>query len=80
MPLNQPIKRVVGLIQKMKAERDAEPSKEAVMYDQVVCWCVTGKKEKPKVIAVMMLLYDMESEIHAQAAKAGREDPGQRSR
>jgi len=67
-----PIKRVVGLIQKMKAELDAEAAKEAEMYDQMVCWCETGEKEKTKAIAdADATMIDLESEIQARAAKVG---------
>jgi|ERR1712216_473217 len=46
-----PIKRVVALLQKMKAELDAEADKESEMYDKMVCWCQTNEKEKKKAIA-----------------------------
>merc|ERR1719203_749315 len=46
-----PIKRVVGLLQKMKSELEEEADKEAEMYDKMVCWCETNEKEKTKAIA-----------------------------
>jgi len=46
-----PVKRVVSLLQKMKAELDAEAGKESEMYDKMVCWCETNEKEKTKAIA-----------------------------
>merc|ERR1719343_810513 len=46
-----PIKRVVDLLEKMKAELTAEGDKEAEMYDKMVCWCETSEKEKTKAVA-----------------------------
>jgi len=67
-----PIKRVVGLIQKMKAELEAEAANEAEMYDKMVCWCETGVKEKTKAIAdADATMIDLESEIQARAANVG---------
>jgi len=34
-----PVKRVVLLLEQMRAELTAEASKEAEMYDKMVCWC-----------------------------------------
>merc|ERR1719456_1760284 len=45
-----PIKRVVSLLKKMKAELDHEAKHEAEMYDKMVCWCETNEKEKTKAI------------------------------
>merc|ERR550539_2341128 len=46
-----PVKRVVNLLNKMKAELEAEANNEAEMYDKMVCWCETNEKEKTKAIA-----------------------------
>eukprot|EP00747_Dinoflagellata_sp_TGD_P136773 gnl/TRDRNA2_/TRDRNA2_175597_c0_seq32.p1 gnl/TRDRNA2_/TRDRNA2_175597_c0~~gnl/TRDRNA2_/TRDRNA2_175597_c0_seq32.p1 ORF type:complete len:766 (-),score=301.06 gnl/TRDRNA2_/TRDRNA2_175597_c0_seq32:99-2396(-) len=46
-----PIERVIGLLEKMKAELEAEAAKEMEMYDKMVCWCETNEKEKTKAIA-----------------------------
>merc|ERR1719456_1454744 len=45
-----PIKRVVSLLNKMKAELEHEAKHEAEMYDKMVCWCETNEKEKTKAI------------------------------
>merc|ERR1719450_1144602 len=46
-----PVKRVVNLLNKMKAQLQAEADNEAAMYDKMVCWCETNEKEKTKAIA-----------------------------
>jgi chromosome segregation ATPase len=67
-----PIKRVVALLQKMKAELDAEADKESEMYDKMVCWCQTNEKEKKKAIADAEAKdVELSSEIEARAAKFG---------
>jgi len=69
-----PIKRVVGLLQKMKAELEAEASKEAEMYDKMVCWCETNEKEKTKAISDAEAKDgELSSEIEARAAKFGEQ-------
>jgi len=69
-----PIKRVVGLLQKMKAELDNEANNEAAMYDKMVCWCQTNEKEKTKAIADAEALdSELSSEIEARAAKFGEQ-------
>jgi len=45
-----PIKRVVALLGKMKAELEHEAKNEAEMYDKMVCWCETNSKEKNQAI------------------------------
>merc|ERR1712087_746850 len=45
-----PVKRVVNLLNKMKAELEQEADHEAEMYDKMVCWCETNEKEKTKAI------------------------------
>jgi len=67
-----PLERVIGLLEKMKAELDAEANKEAEMYDKMVCWCETNEKEKKKAIADAEALDEqLVSEISARAAKFG---------
>merc|ERR1719316_1602110 len=67
-----PVKRVVNLITKMKAEIEEEGANEAAMYDKMVCWCETGEKEKTKAIAdADAALIDLETEIQERAAKVG---------
>merc|ERR1719428_1666145 len=67
-----PLERVIGLLEKMKAELDAEASKEAEMYDKMVCWCETNEKEKKKAIADAEALDEaLVSEISSRAAKFG---------
>jgi len=46
-----PVKRVVNLLNKMKAELEHEADNEAAMYDKMVCWCETNEREKTKAIA-----------------------------
>merc|ERR1719503_64998 len=67
-----PIKRVVALLKKMKAELDAEADKEAEMYDKMVCWCETNEKEKTKAIADAEAKdKDLSAEIEARSARFG---------
>jgi hypothetical protein len=69
-----PIKRVVNLLEKMRAELMAEADKEAEMYDKMVCWCETNEKEKTKAIADAEALdKELSSEIERRAAKFGEE-------
>jgi len=71
-PYESPIKRVVGLLKKMKAELEAEADKEAEMYDKMVCWCETNEKEKKKAIADAEALdKELVAEIGERAAKFG---------
>merc|ERR1719316_2059966 len=67
-----PVKRVVNLITKMKAEIEEEGANEAAMYDKMVCWCETGEKEKTAAIAAAEIkISDLESSIEAMSAKFG---------
>jgi chromosome segregation ATPase len=69
-----PIKRVVSLLEKMRAELVAEADKEAEMYDKMVCWCETNEKEKKKAIAdAEALEKELEAEIQERAAKFGED-------
>merc|ERR1719399_2565534 len=69
-----PIKRVVSLLEKMRAELVAEADKEAEMYDKMVCWCETNEKEKKKAIAdAEALEKELEAEIQERAAKFGEQ-------
>ena len=47
----RPIMRVVGLLQDMKKELEAEAENDQELYDKLVCWCETNEKEKTKAIA-----------------------------
>mmetsp|Transcript_95072 Transcript_95072/g.255717 ORF Transcript_95072/g.255717 Transcript_95072/m.255717 type:complete len:779 (+) Transcript_95072:50-2386(+) len=67
-----PVKRVVNLLQKMKAELDTEANNEAEMYDKMVCWCETNEKEKTKAIADAEAKdLQLSAEIEERAAKFG---------
>jgi len=67
-----PVKRVVGLLEKMKAELQAEADKEAEMYDQMVCWCKTNEKEKTLAVAqAEATISDLQAEIEGRAARFG---------
>jgi len=69
-----PIKRVIGLLEKMRAELVEEGNKEAEMYDQMVCWCETNEKEKTKAIADAEALdKELTAEIGSRAAKFGED-------
>jgi hypothetical protein len=69
-----PIKRVVSLLEKMRAELIAEADKEAEMYDKMVCWCETNEKEKTKAIAdADALMKELEAEIQSRAAEFGED-------
>jgi chromosome segregation ATPase len=69
-----PIKRVVSLLEKMRAELIAEADKEAEMYDKMVCWCETNEKEKTKAIAdAEAMQKELTAEIEGLAAKFGEE-------
>jgi len=67
-----PIKRVISLLEKMRAELVHEADNEAEMYDKMVCWCETNEKEKKKAIADAEALdKELSAEIEERAAKFG---------
>jgi hypothetical protein len=67
-----PVKRVVNLLNKMKAELQKEGDDEAAMYDKMVCWCKTGEKEKTQAIAAADAKdIELSSEIEGRAARSG---------
>merc|ERR1719428_2242562 len=69
-----PLERVIGLLEKMRAELVAEADKEAEMYDKMVCWCETNEKEKKKAIAdAEALEKELSAEIEERAAKFGNQ-------
>mmetsp|Transcript_142584 Transcript_142584/g.371447 ORF Transcript_142584/g.371447 Transcript_142584/m.371447 type:complete len:778 (-) Transcript_142584:74-2407(-) len=68
-----PVTRVVKLLGKMKSQLDAEASKEAEMYDKMVCWCETNEKEKTKAIADAEIKdNELSSEIESRSARVGK--------
>jgi hypothetical protein len=74
-PRQTPIERVIGLLQKMRSELEAEADKEAEMYDKMVCWCETNEKEKTKAIADAEALdKELTAEIASRAAKFGEDE------
>jgi len=46
-----PIRRVVTLIEDMKATVEKEGKADEASYDKFACWCSTGEEEKTKAIA-----------------------------
>jgi len=67
-----PIKRVVNLLMKMKAELEKEASNESAMYDKMVCWCETNEKEKTKAVADAEAKdKDLMAEIEQRSASVG---------
>mmetsp|Transcript_49409 Transcript_49409/g.92398 ORF Transcript_49409/g.92398 Transcript_49409/m.92398 type:complete len:776 (-) Transcript_49409:105-2432(-) len=69
-----PIKRVIGLLQKMKAELSSDADSDSEMYDKMVCWCETNDKEKTEAIKKAEILdADLSAEIEARSAKYGEQ-------
>eukprot|EP00929_Paragymnodinium_shiwhaense_P055815 TRINITY_DN2793_c0_g1_i2.p1 TRINITY_DN2793_c0_g1~~TRINITY_DN2793_c0_g1_i2.p1 ORF type:complete len:776 (+),score=331.24 TRINITY_DN2793_c0_g1_i2:84-2411(+) len=67
-----PVKRVVGLLTKMKTELQAEADNEASMYDKMVCWCETSEKEKTTAVAqAEASIQDLQAEIEERSARFG---------
>jgi len=67
-----PIKRVINLLNDMKAQLEKEAAKESEMYDEMVCWCETNEKEKVKAIADAEAKdKDLSAEIESRAARFG---------
>jgi hypothetical protein len=67
-----PVKRVILLLQEMRAELLKEADKEAETYDKMVCWCETNEKEKTKDIAVAEgRIADLMSEMESRSAAKG---------
>jgi len=67
-----PIKRVVGLLKKMKEELVHETKTEAEMYDKMVCWCETNHKEKTKAISDASAKdAQLTSEIESRSSRFG---------
>mmetsp|Transcript_138048 Transcript_138048/g.344669 ORF Transcript_138048/g.344669 Transcript_138048/m.344669 type:complete len:801 (-) Transcript_138048:84-2486(-) len=72
-----PVKRVVNLLMKMKAELDAEANKEAEMYDKMVCWCETSQKEKTQAVAEAESKdTQLSSEVEERSARFGELSTG----
>merc|ERR1719230_333783 len=68
-----PVKRVIGLLEKMKAELENEAKNEAEMYDKMVCWCETNEKEKKKAIADAEAKdIELTGEIESRSARFGK--------
>eukprot|EP00929_Paragymnodinium_shiwhaense_P055817 TRINITY_DN2793_c0_g3_i1.p1 TRINITY_DN2793_c0_g3~~TRINITY_DN2793_c0_g3_i1.p1 ORF type:complete len:796 (+),score=350.66 TRINITY_DN2793_c0_g3_i1:78-2465(+) len=67
-----PVKRVIGLLAKMKSELQAEADKESEMYDKMVCWCDTTEKEKTTAVAqAEATIQDLQAEIEERSARFG---------
>jgi len=67
-----PIKRVVSLLGKMKAELEHEAKNEAEMYDKMVCWCETNEKEKTQAISDADARdKQLSSEVESRSARFG---------
>jgi chromosome segregation ATPase len=67
-----PIKRVVELLRKMKAELEHEAQSDAEMYDKMVCWCETNKKEKTKAMTdADAKIKRLEADIASRSARSG---------
>eukprot|EP00929_Paragymnodinium_shiwhaense_P093815 TRINITY_DN540_c0_g2_i1.p1 TRINITY_DN540_c0_g2~~TRINITY_DN540_c0_g2_i1.p1 ORF type:complete len:790 (-),score=339.07 TRINITY_DN540_c0_g2_i1:101-2470(-) len=67
-----PVKRVVGLLEKMKSELQAEADKESEMYDKMVCWCETSEKEKTTAVKqAEATIQDLQAEIEERSARFG---------
>merc|ERR1719506_1890022 len=67
-----PIKRVVSLLKKMKAELEHEAKHESEMYDKQACWCETNDKEKTQAIKDADAKdKQLSSEIESRSAKFG---------
>jgi hypothetical protein len=67
-----PIKRVIGLLEKMKSELQAEADNDAALYDKMVCWCTTTEKEKTVAVAdAEQTIKDLQSEIEERSARFG---------
>jgi len=68
-----PVKRVVNLLTKMRAELDAEAEKESEMYDKMVCWCSSSEKEKTQAVTDAEAKdKDLGAEIEGRAARFGK--------
>mmetsp|Transcript_70421 Transcript_70421/g.199684 ORF Transcript_70421/g.199684 Transcript_70421/m.199684 type:complete len:783 (+) Transcript_70421:77-2425(+) len=68
-----PVQRVVGLLEKMKAQLQAEADGEAAMYDKMVCWCETGSKGKNQAIAEAdAKILALGSEVESRSANFGK--------
>jgi len=67
-----PVKRVVLLLEQMRAELVAEGNKEAEMYDKMVCWCETNEKEKTNAVSDGEgKIADLMAEMEARSAAKG---------
>jgi len=68
-----PVKRVVSLLAKMRAELQAETDKESEMYDKMVCWCETNEKEKTQAIVdAEARIAELQAEIEERSAGFGK--------
>lgn len=67
-----PIKKVVSLLNKMLQELDAEAKAESEMYDKLMCWCFTTRKQKNEAIDNgRASTIDLRSDIESRSARFG---------
>jgi len=73
VPYKSPVKRVVLLLQKMKAELEQEADSESAMYDKMVCWCETNEKEKTQAVKDAEARdLDLSAEAESRSARYGK--------
>lgn len=68
-----PIRKVVTLIEEMKAQTQKEASEDETAYTKYMCWCKTNEEAKTKAISdAERRIDDLTSLIEEMAAKEGR--------
>lgn len=47
-----PVSKVVGLLNEMKAQVEKEAAEDKELYDEMACWCKTNDKEKTEAVEI----------------------------
>mmetsp|Transcript_75730 Transcript_75730/g.239481 ORF Transcript_75730/g.239481 Transcript_75730/m.239481 type:complete len:707 (+) Transcript_75730:93-2213(+) len=69
---SRPIRKVITLLEEMKAQVEKDASADETAYDKYMCWCETNEKEKTAAIETAgQRIEDLSSFIEESTAKAG---------
>lgn len=67
-----PVQRVTALLNEMKTQLEADAAADEKVYEQMVCWCKTNKKEKDAAVkAADAKISELQAEIETRAGNKG---------
>lgn len=68
-----PVSKVVSLLEDMKTKLEAEASEDEAIYDKLACWCATNDKDKTGAIAAAQQhIEGLQHMIEGSSATSGR--------